>query len=67
MTRAFEFIRERATGIKKIIDLRDVFVFGGIAMMGYGLWMYKPWVAFAVCGAVIFRIGYGPFVVVKKS
>jgi len=43
------------------VDLRDVVVFGGIAMMGYGLWLFRPWIAFAVCGAVIFRIGYGPF------
>ena len=42
------------------INLRDVFVFGGIAMIGYGLHQYRPWTAFVVCGALIFFVAYMP-------
>ena len=66
MSRASEYLRTAGLTIGKLVDLRDGFVFGGIAMMGYGLWLYRPWIAFAVCGAVIFRIGFGPFFVVKR-
>lgn len=37
--------------------VRDVFVFGGLGLMGYGLHLYEPWVAFAVCGACLAAFG----------
>ena len=55
--RRMEKLKKFFLAVEKIVNLRDVTVFGGIAMMGYGLWMYRPWVAFAVCGAVLSAIG----------
>ena len=43
-----------------MIDLRDCFIFGGLALMGYGLYQFIPWVAFTVCGAVLLAIGIFP-------
>ncbi len=46
---------------KKIItaiDIRDVLLFGGLAMLGYGLHLFHPWIAFSVCGVLLMAIGY---------
>lgn len=40
-----------------LIGLRDVFVFGGLAMLGYGLYQVKPWIAFAICGCLLMILG----------
>jgi hypothetical protein len=55
--RIYERIKAAITAMWKWFDSRDLFVFGGLAMMGYGLWLYLPWVAFAVCGTAITAIG----------
>jgi len=44
--------------IKSFSDIRDVFVFGGLGMLGYGL--YLKWgegVALMVCGGIVFILG----------
>ena len=41
----------------KAVDLRDAFVFGGLSVMGYGLYQFRPWVAYTVCGAILLAIG----------
>lgn len=38
-------------------DLRDLFVFGGLAMLGYGLWLFAPWVGWSVAGAILMSFG----------
>jgi uncharacterized membrane protein len=43
--------------VKNIFDRRDVFVFGGLILMGYGLYLFKPWVSYVVIGAVLLWIG----------
>jgi len=43
--------------IKNIFDVRDFFVFGGLVMLGYGLYLFKPCVSFTVCGALLMIIG----------
>ncbi len=40
------------------LDVRDFLFFGGLAMMGYGLYLFHPWVAFTVCGALLMLVGY---------
>ncbi len=50
----FKKIRE---SIGKVIDLRDCFVFGGLGIMGYGLYLFQPWVSFTVCGAILLAVG----------
>ena len=41
----------------KKIDLRDVFLFVGLALVGVGLFMLAPWLAFTVCGVLLMAIG----------
>lgn len=38
-------------------DLRDAFVFGGLAAVGYGLACIHPPAAWIVCGAALFWLG----------
>ena len=40
-------------------DVRDFFVFGGVGMLGYGIYLLKGqgW-AFVVCGPLFMIIGY---------
>ncbi len=33
--------------------LLDLFFVAGLATMTYGLWLWRPWVALTVCGAII--------------
>lgn len=45
-------------GIKRIIpDLRDVFVFGGVGMVGYGISLVSPPAAWVVVGLSFFWLG----------
>ena len=45
--------------IKDYLDIRDILVFGGLGMLGYGLYLkWGQWLAFMVCGAVLMVIGY---------
>lgn len=39
------------------IDLRDVFVFGGLAMVGYGLYLIYPPAAWIGIGGALFWMG----------
>jgi len=45
--------------IWKAFDIRDVFVFGGIGMIFYGLWQIAPWISFVVCGFLLMLFGLG--------
>ncbi len=47
--------------IKKflMIDIRDVFFFGGLSMLMYGLFLWKGlWLMDIVCGPLFMIIGY---------
>jgi len=55
------------TGLKSVFSrigawlaasVRDFLYFPGMAMLGYGLYLYRPWVAFSVCGALLMITGY---------
>ena len=50
-------IWRRARALAGVFGIRDFFVFGGLALMGYGLHLYEPWVAFSVCGACMLAFG----------
>lgn len=43
-----------------LVDVRDFLVFGGLAVMGYGLWMLRPWVSLTVVGGIFFIMGFFP-------
>ena len=48
----------RVATLFRAIDIRDILVFGGLGLLGYGLWLLRPWLGFAVAGAVLMGIGY---------
>ena len=39
-------------------DIRLVFFFGGLILLGYGLFLYLPWVSFSVCGVILMATGW---------
>ena len=41
----------------KKIDVRDILFVGGFALMGYGLFLFLPWVSFTVCGVLLIAMG----------
>jgi len=45
--------------LKELLDIRDIFLFGGVGMLGYGIYLLKGqgW-AFVVCGPLFMIIGY---------
>jgi len=42
----------KSTGI-----FADVLLFGGLVLLGIGLFLYRPWVSFSVCGMCLMAIG----------
>lgn len=58
--RAGVFIASLVKGLWSACDIRDVFVFGGLVMLGYGLYLrWGQWLAFMVCGALLVLLGLG--------
>ena len=53
------FIAFLFKGLWAAFDIRDFFVFGGVGMLGYGIYLLKGqgW-AFVVCGPLFMIIGY---------
>ena len=35
------------------LDIRDLFLIVGLAMLGYGLYLLRPWLGFSVPGAIM--------------
>lgn len=52
------FLKSLFVGAWGAFDIRDFFIFGGLALMGYGLWLFRPWVGFSVSGLVLMALGY---------
>ncbi|MEN6375525.1 MAG: hypothetical protein ABFD75_12225 [Smithella sp.] len=38
-------------------DARDFLVFGGLILLGYGLYLLRPWFGLAVTGAILIYMG----------
>lgn len=53
-----EKLKSRLSAAWTAFDVRDLLVFGGMAMLGYGLYLLRPWIAFTVCGSLLMLIGY---------
>jgi len=51
------FIKSLVQGLWSAFELRDIFVFGGLYSLGYGLWLLHPWLGFAVSGLLLFLLG----------
>lgn len=45
-------------GAWQAFDIRDFFILCGLGLIGYGLWLFKPWVGFSVSGFLMMVIGY---------
>jgi membrane-bound ClpP family serine protease len=43
--------------LKKIVGVAELLILTGLGSLGYGLHMYRPWVAFAVVGALVLALG----------
>lgn len=43
--------------VKVYAVLADFFLFGGLCLLGYGLYIFRPWVSFAACGILLMAIG----------
>lgn len=55
----FKGIRSFVSKVYAAFDVRDFFVFGGLGMLGYGLYLrWGEWLAFMVCGVLLMIIGY---------
>ena len=53
----YDKIKKTFRSTASAIGIRDLFVFSGLGLMGYGLHLFEPWVAFAVCGACLTAFG----------
>lgn len=47
----------RVSALWKAFDRRDIFFFGGLLMLGYGLYITSPAVAYSVCGGILLVVG----------
>ncbi len=57
----FETLRSRISAAWAALDIRDFFIFGGLALMGAGFWEIAPWMSMIVIGALLFCMGK-PFI-----
>jgi len=44
--------------LRATFDIRILFFFGGLGLLGYGLFLYLPWVSFSVCGLILMTVGW---------
>lgn len=51
------FMKSRLVAVYAAFDVRDFFVFGGLAMLGYGLYLLRPWIGWSVAGLILMTIG----------
>jgi len=53
------FIKSLLSKTWNAFDIRDIFVFGGVGMLGYGIYLLSElgW-SLAVCGPLFMIIGY---------
>jgi len=46
-----KFFKKITDFISAIIPL--IFTVAGFCLLGYGLWLVKPWIAYSVCGILL--------------
>ena len=56
--RLVKFLSFAASTMWDIFDIRIVFFFGGLSLLGYGLFLYLPWVSYSVCGVILMAVGW---------
>jgi hypothetical protein len=50
-------MRNKLNSLASLLDVRDVLTFGGLGVLGYGLYLIQPAAAFVVMGALLFWLG----------
>ena len=55
---ALETMVSRIGALRAALDIRAFFFLGGLGMLGYGLHLYRPWIAFTVCGILLMLTGW---------
>lgn len=56
-SRLKNFLKSLAVGAFGAFDVRDFFVFGGLSMLGFGLYLLRPWLGFSITGLILMSIG----------
>ena len=52
------FIKSLFKGLWEFFEFRDVLVYGGLIMLGYGLYLkWGLWLGLMVCGIIMFILG----------
>jgi hypothetical protein len=51
--KAAEAVRSLVGRVRAGFDVRDPIVLCGLVLLGYGLYLLRPWVSFTVCGGLI--------------
>lgn len=55
--KVLDSFRSLSARMRSGFDIRDAIVLGGLALMGYGLHLVRPWLSFTVCGALLMAGG----------
>ena len=55
--KALNIFEKVKTALKQLPG-QDIIYFGGLAMLGYGLWLFLPWIGFSVAGALLMATAY---------
>jgi hypothetical protein len=42
---------------KAAFGLKELFILGGLSLIGYGLWLYDPKISFVVSGSLVMLLG----------
>lgn len=56
--RWLQIIYAMASSIKVAFDIRAFFFFGGLAFLYYGLYLYRPWIAYVIIGILLMLLGW---------
>jgi len=51
-------VRKILSIIKDLIGLRETLIISGLTLLGYGLYLYRPWIAFVVIGCLLLAGGF---------
>jgi len=55
--KALNILEKVKTALKQLPG-QDIIYFGGLAMLGYGLWLFLPWLGFSAAGAFLMATAY---------
>jgi hypothetical protein len=47
-----------ASAMWDTFDIRIILFFGGLIMLGYGLFLYLPWLSYSICGVILMATGW---------